>query len=81
MEFVVIGLNHETAPLEMRERLAFQESKIEEALCQSRSLASLKENMILSTCNRVEICAAALETERASVDLKDFLSQYHAHSP
>jgi glutamyl-tRNA reductase len=80
MEFVIIGLNHETAPLEMRERLAFQESKIEEALCQSRSLASLKENMILSTCNRVEICAAALETERASVDLKDFLSQYH-HIP
>ena len=78
MEFIVIGLNHDTAPLEIRERLAFQEGKIEEALCQARSLASLKENMILSTCNRVEICAAALETEKASADLKQFLSQYHA---
>jgi glutamyl-tRNA reductase len=77
MEFIVIGLNHETAPLEMRERLAFQEGKIEEALCQFRSLASLKENMILSTCNRVEICSAALETEKASADLMSFLSQYH----
>ncbi len=65
----------------MRERLAFQEGKIEEALCQSRSLASLKENMILSTCNRVEICAAALETERASADLKHFLSRYHRQFP
>ncbi len=77
MEFIVIGLNHETAPLEMRERLAFQEGRIEEALCQCRSLGSLKENMILSTCNRVEICAAALETEKASADLTSFLSQYH----
>lgn len=77
MEFIVIGLNHETAPLEIRERLAFQEGKIGDALCQSSSLASLKENMILSTCNRVEICAAALETDRAGVDLKDFLSRYH----
>ena len=38
---------------------------------------SLKENMILSTCNRVEICAAAVETERAGIDLKNFLCQYH----
>ena len=60
MEFIVIGLNHETAPLEIRERLAFQEGKIGDALCQSSS-PLLKENMILSTCNRVEICAAALE--------------------
>ena len=77
MEFIVIGLNHDTAPLEIRERLAFQDSKIKEALSQCRSIVSLKENMILSTCNRVEICAAAVEAERASIDLKDFLSRYH----
>jgi glutamyl-tRNA reductase len=77
MELVVVGLNHRTAPIEIRECLAFPEEKMEEALCQAQSLASLRENMILSTCNRVEIYAAARETEQATLDLKTFLSQYH----
>jgi glutamyl-tRNA reductase len=76
MEVIVVGLNHRTAPIEIRECLAFPEDKIEEALCQAQSLP-LRENMILSTCNRVEIYAAARETERSVLDLKNFLSQYH----
>ena len=75
MELLVIGLNHKTAPIDIRERLAFQESEIEKALSQAKSLPSLKEGMILSTCNRVEIYAAARETEKAIFDLKHFLSQ------
>ncbi len=57
VELIIIGLNHKTAPIDIRERLAFQESEIEKALAQVHSLPSLKENMILSTCNRVEIYA------------------------
>jgi glutamyl-tRNA reductase len=77
MELIVIGLNHKTAPIEIRERLAFPEDGMEKALSQVKSLLSLKENMILSTCNRVEMYAAARETEKAILDLKDFLSRYH----
>ncbi len=77
MELIVIGLNHKTAPIEIRERLAFPEDGMEKTLSQVKSLSSLKENMILSTCNRVEIYAAAREIEKAILDLKDFLSQYH----
>jgi len=80
MELIVIGLNHKTAPIEIRERLAFPEDGIEKPLSQIKSLPSLKENMILSTCNRVEIYAAAQETEKAILDLKGFLSQYHGLS-
>jgi len=80
MELIVIGVNHKTAPIEIRERLAFQEDKIEEALCQAKSLPSLKEGMILSTCNRVEIYAAARETDKAIHHLRDFFSQYHGLS-
>jgi glutamyl-tRNA reductase len=76
MELIVIGLNHKTAPIATRERLAFQENGIEEALTQVTTLSSLKENMILSTCNRVEIFAVARETEKAFSDLKDFLSRH-----
>jgi len=80
MELLVIGLNHKTAPIEIRERLAFQEGEIEKALSQAKSLPSLMEGMILSTCNRVEIYAAARETEKAILDLKKFLSYYHSVS-
>jgi len=80
MELIVLGLNHKTAPIEIRERLAFPEDRIETALHQVKSLTSLKENMILSTCNRVEIYAASREIENAILDLKHFLSRYHALS-
>jgi glutamyl-tRNA reductase len=80
MELIVIGLNHKTAPIEIRERLAFPEDGIEKPLSQIKSLPSLKENMILSTCNRVEIYAVVQETEKAMLDLKGFLSQYHGLS-
>ena len=77
MELIVIGLNHKTASIDLRERMAFAEDQMERALHQVKSLPSLKENMILSTCNRVEIYAAVRETEKAVLDLKHFLSQYH----
>jgi glutamyl-tRNA reductase len=80
MELIVIGLNHRTASIEIRERLAFPDDRIEMALHQVQSLPSLKENMILSTCNRVEIYAAARETEKAIIDLKHFFSQFHSLS-
>ncbi len=80
MELIVIGLNHNTAPIKIRERLAFPEDRIEDALNKVHILPSVKENMIVSTCNRVEVYAAAREAEKAIHDLKDFLSQYHGIS-
>jgi len=77
MELLVVGLNHNTAPIQLRECLAFPEDKIEDALCKVHGLPSVRENMIVSTCNRVEVYAATRETEKALHDLKEFLSQYH----
>jgi glutamyl-tRNA reductase len=78
MELIAIGLNHKTAPIDIRERLAFPEDRMETALQQVKSLPSVKENMILSTCNRVEIYATARETEKAVIELKHFLSRFHS---
>jgi len=80
MELLVVGLNHNTAPIKIRECLAFPEDKIEDALYKVHILPSVKESMIVSTCNRVEVYAATRETEKAIHDLKDFLSQYHGIS-
>jgi glutamyl-tRNA reductase len=77
MEIIVIGLNHNTAPIKIRECLAFPEDRIEDALNKVHILPSVKENMIVSTCNRVEVYAATRESEKAIHDVKDFLSQYH----
>ncbi|NWG03202.1 MAG: glutamyl-tRNA reductase [Syntrophaceae bacterium] len=77
MELLVVGLNHHTAPIAIRECLAFSEDQLEEALAKVHALSSVKENMIVSTCNRVEVYAATREIEKAIHDLKDFLSRYH----
>ena len=60
--------------MELRERFAFAESKIPDALRSLRESGSASEAVILSTCNRVEIYAAtALESATAFRELKEFL--------
>lgn len=58
MELSIIGLNHRVAPVEVRERLAFDDSRLAEALGQVRNAMGASEAVILSTCNRVEIYSA-----------------------
>lgn len=77
IEIIVVGLNHKTAPIEIRERLSFHENELEKVLLEINALSSIKENIVLSTCNRVEIYATAQEPEIAFEELKTFLSHYH----
>ncbi len=78
MNVVVIGLSHHTSPVELRERFAFAEAKIPDALKSLRTSGIVGEAVILSTCNRVEIYAATpLEPARAFTELKQFLKHYH----
>ncbi len=58
MSVVVIGLNHRTSPVTVRERFAFAESEIPDVLGRLRQAGFLEEAVILSTCNRVELYAA-----------------------
>ena len=59
MDILVVGINHHTAPVEVRERLAFADEELPAALETLMAEDSLREAMILSTCNRVEVWAAA----------------------
>ena len=77
MNVVVIGLSHRSAPVELRERFAFAESKIPDALKSLRDSGVAGEAVILSTCNRVEIYAATpLEPVKAFAELKLFLLRW-----
>ena len=60
MPLHVLGINHHTAPLEIREKIAFPAERLPETLAQLRSGAGIAEAVIVSTCNRTEIyCEAA----------------------
>ncbi|HEU6449126.1 MAG TPA: glutamyl-tRNA reductase [Verrucomicrobiae bacterium] len=76
MNIVVIGMSHHTSPVQFRERFAFAESKIPDALKSLRESLIADEAAILSTCNRVEIYAATpLAPAKAFEELKKFLFQ------
>ena len=70
---IIVGLNHETAPIEVRERVAFENRSMTESLKRLVSLPSIEEGVILSTCNRVEVLAASAEEKTAVQDIKRFL--------
>ncbi len=74
-EILVVGLNHRTAPVEVRERVAFDAQLVGQALKRLQSLPAVKEGVILSTCNRVEVIAASSDVETASREIKDFLTE------
>ncbi len=57
MNILVIGLNHKTADVEIREKFSFPEASLTEALLFLRNFSQIDECIILSTCNRVEIYA------------------------
>jgi glutamyl-tRNA reductase len=78
----VIGLNHKTADIEVRERLAFNGPKLEEGLKGLSSLPGIKEAFIISTCNRVEIYLHSTITsppkDTVSTQVIRFLSEFHS---
>src|SRR5881398_2917850 len=78
MNFQLIGINHKTAPVEVRERLAIPEPRLPEALKRLAEHPGVDEGLILCTCNRVEVLA---QTRNGSTDLKSFLREYFRLSP
>lgn len=74
MSIVVIGLNHRTSPVTVRERFAFAAGEIPDVLGRLRESGVLEEAVILSTCNRVELYAAGpLEPGEMLARLRAFL--------
>lgn len=76
MHIIVIGLNHQTAPVEIRECLTFAESDLAIAVKTLKNQKSILENVILSTCNRTEIYAVVDQLHTGRYYIKQFLSQW-----
>jgi glutamyl-tRNA reductase len=78
MPIVVIGLSHHSSPVTVRERFAFPDATIPDALEKLRQTGLATEAVILSTCNRVEIYAATeLPGRQALPQLRQFLLDHH----
>ncbi len=78
MTFQLIGVNHKTAPVEVRERMAVPESRLPEAVHRLAHYPGIEEAMIVSTCNRVELLARGTN---GAVDLRGFLRDYFQMDP
>lgn len=77
MPVVVIGLSHHSSPVTVRERFAFAETAIPQALQKVKDSGIAREAVILSTCNRVEIYAATGVAEREAFSaLQQFLLRH-----
>jgi glutamyl-tRNA reductase len=71
-------LNHKSAPVEVRERLAIPESRLPEACKRLSQHPGIEEGMIISTCNRVELIA---NVKNGNADLRSFLKEYFNIEP
>ena len=74
MKLLLTGLNHRTAPVEVRERLAFEDKSLPQALDDLKRRPGLLEGMILSTCNRVEVAVTADEQADVESAVESFLA-------
>ncbi len=78
MNLIVVGLNHKIAPVEIREKIAFQENVLKKALKSLHSKEHVDECIILSTCNRVEIYAVTnAKEEQVKNDILSFIAEFH----
>jgi glutamyl-tRNA reductase len=76
VHLLLVGISHRSAPVDLRERVDFQTRGVEKALGAISGLASTREAVIVSTCNRAEIYAATEDPDAAKSDLVRFVSDF-----
>jgi glutamyl-tRNA reductase len=82
MEIVLVGLNHRTAPVEVRERVSFTTEQARRAAEELRARGILEETLVLSTCNRSEVYGVPPESSHeCAPGLSTFLSEFHSVRP
>jgi glutamyl-tRNA reductase len=77
MNILVLGLNHKTASVEIREKLAFDRESCVSSMKTLKQQPEIKEILILSTCNRVEIYSVVNDIEAGAERIIDYLAEFH----
>ena len=81
MKLLITGVSHKTAPVEVRECLAFREETLPAALADLKSREGVAEAVILSTCNRVEITVTTEDAADPQAIVDGFLADHKARQP
>ncbi|MUV07485.1 glutamyl-tRNA reductase [Planococcaceae bacterium Storch 2/2-2] len=76
MHTIVVGVNYRTAPVEIREKFAFTEEELPEAMQTLQQQKSILENIIISTCNRTEIYAVVDQLHTGRYYVKRFIADW-----
>ncbi len=77
LDIILVGLNHKTASVEIRECLGFSDDDQDTALEKISALESVREVLLVSTCNRVEVLLTSTQTDAAVEAIIAFLADYH----
>jgi len=78
MSLVVVGLSHKTAPVELREQLAIPADRLGQSLDALKNLGELKETVVLSTCNRLEIYACPIsDRQKTKLSIHSFIKDLY----
>ena len=77
MNLTLLGINHRTAPVEVRERMHIPESRLVQAVSDLIHREGIREGLILSTCNRVEVMTSAEDSVDAEPIIRQFLADHH----
>jgi glutamyl-tRNA reductase len=77
LDIVLLGINHKTAPIEVRECIAFSEDESKSALHALLRNTFIKEALLFSTCNRVEVLLVTDNTSRAVEETKGFIAEFN----
>jgi glutamyl-tRNA reductase len=77
MNLILAGINHRTAPVEIRERMNIEDARLLAALKNLSQRPGIREAIIFSTCNRVEVVANAEETVDPEPVIRQFLADFH----
>ena len=77
MALLAFGINHKTAPVDVREKVAFSTDKLEAALRDLIARGAVNECAIVSTCNRTELYCG-FDEERSNVEnILNWFREYH----
>ncbi len=77
LDIILLGINHNTAPIELRECIAFSEDQSKSALHSLMRKTFIKEALLFSTCNRVEVLVVTDDNARAVTETKDFIAEFN----
>jgi len=77
MSLLILGVNHHTAPIDVRENVAITDAMLTQELSELMTLNAIQEGLIVSTCNRTEVYCYVDDINTGTQSLLSWLNKFH----